>query len=99
MVYRRVMLRYIVALVKRARHPKMAELELCDSIAEPMETHVHGICPLGGDGVIYYAECCCVVRLHGGGGLRVAHFGDCVAGGDRRAAVDVEGADFGFGGG
>ena len=64
-----------------------------------METYVHGICPVGGDGIIDYAECCGVVRLNGGGGLQVTHFGECVLGGDRRAAVDVEGANFGFGGG
>ena len=29
----------------------------------------------------------------------MTHFGECVPGGDRRAAVNVQGADFGFCGG
>ena len=95
-VHRRVVLRYIVALIVWARHPIMPKLELRNLIAEPMETHVHGICPLGGNGVVDYAKRRCVVCLNWGGGLWMAHFSECVAGGDCRAAVDVEGANFGF---
>ena len=95
----RVVLRYIVALVIRARYPIMPKLELRDTIAKPMETHVHGIRPLGGDGVVNHAESRGVVRLDWGGGLWIAHFGECVPGGDCRAEVDVQGANFGFGGG
>ena len=99
MIDGRVRFFYVVTLIIKAWHLKMAALELRDLITEPMETHVHGICPLGGNGVIYNAECCCVIRLYGGWGLRVAHFNEFVVGGDCRAAVDEEGANFGFGGG
>ena len=75
----------------------MEKVELYNSIAKPMETHVYGIRPLGGDGVVDHAEHRGVVRLDWGGGLWMAHFGECVAGGDCRAAVDIEGANFGFG--
>ena len=51
----RVVLRYIVALAIRARHPIMPKLELRDTIAKPMETHVHGIRLLGGDCVVHHA--------------------------------------------
>ena len=77
-VDRRVVLRYIVALVISARHPIMPKLELRDTIAKPMETHVHGIRSLGGDCVVDHAEGRGVVRLHWGGGLGMAHFGECV---------------------
>ena len=93
------MVRYIVALVLWARHPIMPKLELHDAIAEPVESHVHGIRALGGDGVVDHAEGRGVVGLDRGGGLRVAHFGECVPGGDRRAAIYIEGADFGLRGG
>ena len=94
-----MVLRYIVALVIRARHPIMPKLELRNTIAKPMETHVHGIRPLGGDCVVHHAKGRDVVYLYWGGGFGMAHFGECVPGGDRRAAVNVEGADFGFYGG
>ena len=95
----RVVLCYIVALVIMARHPIMPKLELRDTIAKQMETHVHGICPLGGDCVVDHADGRGVVCLDWGGGLGMTHFGECVPGGDCRAEVDVQGADFGFGGG
>ena len=94
-----MVLRYIVALVIRSRHPIMPKLELRDTIAKPMETHVRGIRPLGGDCVVHHAEGRGVVCLDRGGGLGMAHFGECVPGGDCRAALDVQGADFGFSGG
>ena len=93
------MLSYIVTFVKGSRRPVMPKLQLRNSIAEPIETHVHGVCPLGGDCVVHYAECHGGVRLDGGGGLWVAHFGECVPVGYRRAAVDVEDAKLGPGGG
>ena len=77
----------------------MPKLDLRDTIAKPMETHVHGIRPLGGDCVVHHAEGCGDVCLDWGGGWGLAHFSECVLGGDYRAAVDVQGADFGFGGG
>ena len=95
----RVLLCYIVALVIRARHPIMPKLELRGTIAKPMETHVHGIRLLGGDCVVHHAEGRGVVCLDRGGGLGMAHFGECVPGGYCRAAVNVQGANFGFGGG
>ena len=85
----RVVLCDIVALVISARHPIMPKLELRDTIAKPMEAHVHDICPLGGDCVVHHAEGCGVVCLDRGGGLGMAHFGECVLGGDRCAAVYV----------
>ena len=54
---------------------------------------------LGGDCVVHHAEGCGVFCLGWGGELGMAHFGECVPGGDRCAAVDVQGADLGFGGG
>ena len=54
---------------------------------------------LGGDCVADPAEGRGVVCLDWGGGLGMAHFGECVPGGDCRASVDVQVADFGFGGG
>ena len=77
----------------------MPKLELRYTIAKPMDTYVHGIRPLGGDCVVHHAEGRGVVRLDWGGGLNMAYFGECVPGGDCRAAVDVQGADFGFVGG
>ena len=47
------MLSYIVTFVKGSRRPVMPKLQLRNSIAEPIETHVHGVCPLGGDGVVH----------------------------------------------
>ena len=51
----------------------MPKLKLLDSIAQPVETHVYGFCSSQGNGVIYDAQICRVVRLDGRRMLGVAH--------------------------
>ena len=93
----RVVLCYIVAFVFRSRHPIMPKFELSDTIAKPMQTYVHGIRPFVGDCVVHHAEGRGVICLERDGGLGMAHFGECVLGGDFFTEVDVQGANFGFG--
>ena len=90
---------HVVAFIVWARHQIVAKLKLLDAIAQSVETHVHGFCAARGNGVVDHAKCRCVVGLDGRRGLGVPHLYEGMAGWDCFAAVNVEGAEFGIGGG
>ena len=66
-----VMFGDIVTFVVAARCPIVSELFLADSVAKPVELHVHGF-ELFHDVVVDNAKGCCIVRLNGSGGLGMA---------------------------
>ena len=94
-----VVLRPVVAFIVWARHPIVTKLKLLYAIAQPMETHVHGFRAAQGNVVIDHAKCRRVVSLDGRGGLWVVHLDESMTGRDRFAAINVEGAELGLGGG
>ena len=63
----------IVGNVDVAGCPENVEVALADAITDPVEAHVHGAAAFLFDGVIDYTVCACVVRLNGGGWLRMSH--------------------------
>ena len=70
-----VVLGVIVGLVRATGFPVYAELALLHSIANPVESHVHGFGSLGFDCVVGDSFSCGVVCLDWGGAqLFVAHF-------------------------
>ena len=63
----------VVGDVDVAGCPEYVELVLFDSVADPVETHVHGSAAALFDGVIGYAVGACVVGLYWCSGLRMSH--------------------------
>ena len=61
-----------------------------------METHVHRFEAFAGNVVGDNATRRCIVSLHGGGWLFVAHFFKSMLGGNGLAEVDEEGGKFGL---
>lgn len=79
--------------------PVYLKFFLPDSVADPMEAHVHGFGSLLFACVVEDAMGCCVVRLDRCGRLRVAHF--CQRGAKNCGVLGVveQGSNFCFGGG
>ena len=80
MVRRRVVLRPVVGLVRRARPPIIAELSLCAAAPQSVEAHVHRFGGLWHDDVGEDAVCGGIVCLEWSSRLRVAHFDEVVLG-------------------
>ena len=72
MVCGRMMLGPVVCVVELARAPIDVVLVLAFAIAQPMESHVNGLCAFWLDFSIHDAFCCGVVGLERGGRLRMA---------------------------
>jgi hypothetical protein len=84
-----VMLGPIVSLVGGSRVPEKLELILRFSASEPMESHVHGFGVSRLNVVVHNAKGYCVVGLHWGGWLLVAHLFECLLLGVSLTCVDV----------
>ena len=89
----------VVSFIVWARHPIVTKLKLLDAIAQPMENHAHGFLAAQGNDVVDHAKCRRVVGLDGHRGLGVAHLNESMTGWDIFAAINVEGAKLGHGGG
>ena len=74
MVRRRVVLGEVVGKVVGAFAPMDEVVALCNTIFDPVESHVHGLGSALFDGVIDDANGAFVVGLDWSGGLRMAHF-------------------------
>ena len=54
MVNECMMLGYVVAFISVARLPVVAKLDMLDVAAQPMEPHVHGLDPAGGNVLLVF---------------------------------------------
>jgi hypothetical protein len=84
-----VMLGPVVRLVGGFRAPEKLELILRFLASELMEFHVHGFGASRLNVVVLNAKSCCVVRLHWGGWLLVAHLFECFLLGSSLTCIDV----------
>ena len=72
-----VMLGSVVSLIGWSRALEILELILCFLASEPMESHVHCFGASRLNAVVHNAKGCCVVGMHWGGWLLVAHLFEC----------------------
>ena len=95
----RVVFGEVVAKVVVTFGPVDEELTLVDTVADPVEAHVHGFGATLGYGVIGDAGGCTIVRLDRSGALREAEFLERIANGTGLFAVVEDSGGFSFGGG
>jgi hypothetical protein len=84
-----VMLGPVVILVGGSRVPEKLELILHFLASELMELHVHGFVASRLNVVVHNAKGCCVVSLHWGGWLLVAHLFECLLLGSSLRCIDI----------
>jgi hypothetical protein len=84
-----VVLGPVVSLVGWSKAPEKSELILRYAASEPMGLHVHGFGASRLNVVVHNAKGCCVVSLHWGGWLLVAHLFKCLSLGNSLTCIDV----------
>ena len=77
--------------------PVYEKMTLLDTVTNPIETHIHCFGAALFYGVVADAGSACIIGLDGGRGLWVAHVVEDIPEYNRRLAIVVEGAEFGFG--
>lgn len=96
MMGRRMVFGRIIGEIVLARAPVDVELSLAGSVADPVESHVHGFGTFLFDGAGANAHCGGVVGEQGSGRLGVAEFLERDAKGTGFFSIVEEGSKFGF---